>query len=280
MNTRTTISRQDVLGRLRAQVAAGRPIVGAGAGTGLSAKCAEGGGVDLLIIYNSGRYRMAGRGSLAGLLPYGDANAIVQDMAREVLPVVRDTPVLAGVCGTDPFRRMDLFLDELKAMGFAGVQNFPTVGLYDGTFRVNLEETGMGYGLEVDMVRAAHERDLLTAPYVFDPGQAADMAAAGADVLVPHVGLTTKGAIGAGTAMTLDQAAAAVQEMHDAAKRVNPDVLVLCHGGPIAEPEDARYVLEHTSGVVGFFGASSIERLPTERAITEQTRAFKDLATG
>ncbi|MFD9612500.1 phosphoenolpyruvate hydrolase family protein [Streptomyces sp. NPDC059083] len=280
MNTRTTLSRQDVLDRLRAQVAAGRPIVGAGAGTGLSAKCAEAGGVDLLILYNSGRYRMAGRGSLAGLLPYGDANAIVQDMAREVLPVVRDTPVLAGVCGTDPFRRMDLFLDELKAMGFAGVQNFPTVGLYDGTFRVNLEETGMGFGLEVDMIRAAHERDLLTAPYVFDPQQAADMTAAGADVLVPHVGLTTKGAIGAGTAMTLDQAAAAVQEMHDAAKRVNPDVLVLCHGGPIAEPEDARHVLQHTSGVVGFFGASSIERLPTERAITEQTRAFKDLATG
>ncbi|MBD0708203.1 hypothetical protein BU197_07250 [Streptomyces sp. CBMA291] len=274
------MSRQDVLDRLRAQVAAGRPIVGAGAGTGLSAKCAEEGGVDLLIIYNSGRYRMAGRGSLAGLLPYGDANAIVQDMAREVLPVVRDTPVLAGVCGTDPFRRMDLFLDELKAMGFAGVQNFPTVGLYDGTFRVNLEETGMGYGLEVDMVRAAHERDLLTAPYVFDPEQAADMARAGADVLVPHVGLTTKGAIGAGTALTLDGAAAAVQEMHDAAKRVNPDILVLCHGGPIAEPEDARYVLEHTTGVVGFFGASSIERLPTERAITEQTRAFKALATG
>ncbi|MFB7607619.1 phosphoenolpyruvate hydrolase family protein [Streptomyces gardneri] len=280
MNTRSTVSRQDVLARLRAQVSAGRPIVGAGAGTGLSAKCAEAGGVDLLIIYNSGRYRMAGRGSLAGLLPYGDANAIVQDMAREVLPVVRETPVLAGVCGTDPFRRMDLFLDELKAMGFAGVQNFPTVGLYDGTFRVNLEETGMGYGLEVDMVRAAHERDLLTAPYVFDPEQAADMAAAGADVLVPHVGLTTKGAIGAGTAMTLDQAAAAVQEMHDAARRVNPDILVLCHGGPIAEPEDARYVLEHTTGVVGFFGASSIERLPTERAVTEQTRAFKSLTLG
>ncbi|MFE5946038.1 phosphoenolpyruvate hydrolase family protein [Streptomyces sp. NPDC056480] len=275
-----TISRQDVLDRLRAQVAAGRPIVGAGAGTGLSAKCAEEGGVDLLIIYNSGRYRMAGRGSLAGLLPYGDANAIVQDMAREVLPVVRDTPVLAGVCGTDPFRRMDLFLDQLKAMGFAGVQNFPTVGPYDGTFRVNLEETGMGYGLEVDMVRAARERDLLTAPYVFDPEQAADMARAGADVLVPHVGLTTKGAIGAGTAMTLDQAAAAVQEMHDAAKRVNPGILVLCHGGPIAEPEDARHVLERTTGVVGFFGASSIERLPTERAITEQTRAFKALTTG
>ncbi|MCD2468341.1 phosphoenolpyruvate hydrolase family protein [Streptomyces sp. NPDC059810] len=275
-----TISRQDVLDRLRAQVAAGRPIVGAGAGTGLSAKCAEDGGVDLLIIYNSGRYRMAGRGSLAGLLPYGDANAIVQDMAREVLPVVRDTPVLAGVCGTDPFRRMDLFLDQLKAMGFAGVQNFPTVGLYDGTFRVNLEETGMGYGLEVDMVRAARERDLLTAPYVFDPEQAADMTRAGADVLVPHVGLTTKGSIGAGTAMTLDQAAAAVQEMHDAAKRVNPGILVLCHGGPIAEPEDARHVLERTTGVVGFFGASSIERLPTERAITEQTRAFKALTTG
>ncbi|MFC9342773.1 phosphoenolpyruvate hydrolase family protein [Streptomyces sp. NPDC057020] len=275
-----TISRQDVLDRLRAQVAAGRPIVGAGAGTGLSAKCAEDGGVDLLIIYNSGRYRMAGRGSLAGLLPYGDANAIVQDMAREVLPVVRDTPVLAGVCGTDPFRRMDLFLDQLKAMGFTGVQNFPTVGLYDGTFRVNLEETGMGYGLEVDMVRAARERDLLTAPYVFDPEQAADMARAGADVLVPHVGLTTKGSIGAGTAMTLDQAAAAVQEMHDAAKRVNPGILVLCHGGPIAEPEDARHVLERTTGVVGFFGASSIERLPTERAITEQTRAFKALTTG
>ncbi|OKJ65552.1 hypothetical protein AMK27_01145 [Streptomyces sp. CB02009] len=274
------MSRQDVLDRLRAQVAAGRPIVGAGAGTGLSAKCAEDGGVDLLIIYNSGRYRMAGRGSLAGLLPYGDANAIVQDMAREVLPVVRDTPVLAGVCGTDPFRRMDLFLDQLKAMGFTGVQNFPTVGLYDGTFRVNLEETGMGYGLEVDMVRAARERDLLTAPYVFDPEQAADMARAGADVLVPHVGLTTKGSIGAGTAMTLDQAAAAVQEMHDAAKRVNPGILVLCHGGPIAEPEDARHVLERTTGVVGFFGASSIERLPTERAITEQTRAFKALTTG
>ncbi|MFI6876703.1 phosphoenolpyruvate hydrolase family protein [Streptomyces sp. NPDC050400] len=274
------MNRKEALARLHAQVAAGRPVVGAGAGTGLSAKCAEAGGVDLLIIYNSGRYRMAGRGSLAGLLPYGDANAIVVDMAREVLPVVRDTPVLAGVCGTDPFRRMDLFLDQLKAMGFAGVQNFPTVGLYDGTFRVNLEETGMGYGLEVDMVRAAHERDLLTAPYVFDPGQAADMARAGADVLVPHVGLTTKGAIGAGTALTLDQAAAAVQEMHDAAKRVNPDVLVLCHGGPIAEPEDAQYVLDRTAGVVGFFGASSVERLPTERAIVAQTEAFKGLTLG
>ncbi|WP_372352575.1 phosphoenolpyruvate hydrolase family protein [Streptomyces sp. KL116D] len=274
------MNRKEALARLHAQVAAGRPVVGAGAGTGLSAKCAEAGGVDLLIIYNSGRYRMAGRGSLAGLLPYGDANAIVVDMAREVLPVVRDTPVLAGVCGTDPFRRMDLFLDQLKAMGFAGVQNFPTVGLYDGTFRVNLEETGMGYGLEVDMVAAAHARDLLTAPYVFDPGQAADMARAGADVLVPHVGLTTKGAIGAGTALTLDQAATAVQEMQDAAKRVNPDVLVLCHGGPIAEPEDAQYVLDRTTGVVGFFGASSVERLPTERAIVAQTEAFKGLTLG
>ncbi|MFI1676162.1 MULTISPECIES: phosphoenolpyruvate hydrolase family protein [unclassified Streptomyces] len=273
------MNRKEALARLRAQVAAGQPVIGAGAGTGLSAKCAEEGGVDLLIIYNSGRYRMAGRGSLAGLLPYGDANEIVVDMAREVLPVVRDTPVLAGVCGTDPFRRMDLFLDQLKAMGFTGVQNFPTVGLYDGTFRVNLEETGMGYGLEIDMVRAAHERDLLTAPYVFDPEQAAEMARAGADILVPHVGLTTKGSIGAGTAMTLDRAAAAVQDMHDAAKRVNPDALVLCHGGPIAEPEDARYVLEHTTGIVGFFGASSIERLPTERAIVEQTRAFKSLGS-
>lgn len=274
-----TITRKEALARLNAQVAKGEPVIGAGAGTGLSAKCAEEGGVDLLIIYNSGRYRMAGRGSLAGLLPYGDANAIVVDMAREVLPVVKDTPVLAGVCGTDPFRDMGRFLDELKGMGFTGVQNFPTVGLYDGTFRVNLEETGMGYGLEVDMVREAHARDLLTAPYVFDPDQAADMARAGADVLVPHVGLTTKGAIGAGTALTLDQAATAVQEMHDAAKRVNPDVLVLCHGGPIAEPEDAAHVLSRTTGIVGFFGASSIERLPTERAIVDQTRAFKSLRT-
>ncbi|MFD4480062.1 phosphoenolpyruvate hydrolase family protein [Streptomyces sp. NPDC058471] len=274
---KTQITRKEALARLNAQVARGNPVIGAGAGTGLSAKCAEEGGVDLLIIYNSGRYRMAGRGSLAGLLPYGDANAIVVDMAREVLPVVRDTPVLAGVCGTDPFRDMGRFLDELKGMGFTGVQNFPTVGLYDGTFRTNLEETGMGYGLEVDMIREAHARDLLTTPYVFDPDQAADMARAGADVLVPHVGLTTKGAIGAGTALTLDQAATAVQEMHDAAKRVNPDILVLCHGGPIAEPEDAAHVLSRTTGIVGFFGASSIERLPTERAIVDRTRAFKSL---
>ncbi|MFJ7200563.1 MULTISPECIES: phosphoenolpyruvate hydrolase family protein [unclassified Streptomyces] len=274
------MNRKEALARLTEQVRTGRAVIGAGAGTGLSAKCAEAGGVDLLIIYNSGRYRMAGRGSLAGLLPYGDANAIVLDMAGEVLPVVRDVPVLAGVCGTDPFRIMGNFLDQLKAIGFTGVQNFPTVGLYDGKFRENLEETGMGFGLEIDMIRQAHERDLLTAPYVFDPGQAADMARAGADVLVPHVGLTTKGSIGASTALTLDQAATAVQEMHDAAKRVNPDIVVLCHGGPIAEPEDARHVLEHTSGIAGFFGASSMERLPTERAITEQARAFKSLTLG
>lgn len=269
------MDRTVVLERLRATVQAGRPIIGGGAGTGLSAKSAEAGGVDLLIIYNSGRYRMAGRGSLAGLLPYGDANGIVVEMAAEVLPVVKDTPVLAGVCGTDPFRLMPVFLDELQRIGFTGVQNFPTVGLYDGVFRQNIEETGMGYGLEVDMIRAARERDLLTAPYVFDPEQAKDMAAAGADVLVPHMGLTTKGAIGASTALTLDQAVVAVQAIHDAAKTVNPEVLVLCHGGPIAEPADAQYVLDHTQGIVGFFGASSMERLPTERAIAAQVEAFK-----
>ncbi|MFD5190458.1 phosphoenolpyruvate hydrolase family protein [Streptomyces sp. NPDC058357] len=274
------MNRKQALARLTEQVRVGRAVIGAGAGTGLSAKCAEAGGVDLLIIYNSGRYRMAGRGSLAGLLPYGDANAIVLDMAGEVLPVVRDVPVLAGVCGTDPFRIMGNFLDQLKAVGFTGVQNFPTVGLYDGKFRENLEETGMGFGLEIDMIRQAHERDLLTAPYVFDPEQAAEMARVGADVLVPHVGLTTKGSIGASTALTLDEAAIAVQAMHDAAKRVNPDIIVLCHGGPIAEPEDARYVLDRTSGIDGFFGASSMERLPTERAITEQARAFKSLTLG
>ncbi|QRP48785.1 phosphoenolpyruvate hydrolase family protein [Amycolatopsis sp. FDAARGOS 1241] len=269
------MDRAEALARLTAAVAGGRPVIGGGAGTGLSAKAAEAGGIDLLIIYNSGRYRMAGRGSLAGLLAYGDANGIVVDMAREVLPVVRDTPVLAGVNGTDPFRLMGPFLHELKRLGFAGVQNFPTVGLIDGVFRQNLEETGMGYGLEVDLVALARERDLLTAPYVFDPGQAEDMTRAGADVLVPHLGLTTSGTIGARTAVSLDEAAARVQEMHDAAKRVNPDVLVLCHGGPIAEPADAQYVLDHTDGVVGFFGASSIERLPTERAIREQTEAFR-----
>jgi predicted TIM-barrel enzyme len=272
------MNRADALARLRAEVKAGQPIIGAGAGTGLSAKCAEAGGGDLIIIYNSGRFRMGGRGSLAGLLPYGDANAIVVDMAREVLPVVRETPVLAGVCGTDPFRLMPVFLEEIRRIGFSGVQNFPTVGLIDGTFRANLEETGMGFGLEVDMIRAAHEQDLLTAPYVFDPDQATDMARAGADVLVPHMGLTTGGAIGAETAKTLDDCVGLIQAMHDAAKRVNPEILVLCHGGPIAEPDDAAYVLKRTEGVVGFFGASSMERLPTEVAMTENMQRFKGLA--
>jgi predicted TIM-barrel enzyme len=269
------MTREEALTRLRAQVEAGKPIIGAGAGTGLSAKCAEAGGGDLIIIYNSGRYRMAGRGSLAGMLPYGDANAIVVDMAREVLPIVQETPVLAGVCGTDPFRLMLVFLEELRRIGFSGVQNFPTVGLFDGEFRQNLEETGMGYGLEVEMIRAAHGLDLLTCPYAFTPDEARAMAEAGADVLVPHMGLTTKGTIGAHTAKTLDQSVELVQAMHDAAKEVNPDVLVLCHGGPIAEPEDAAYVLARTTGVVGFFGASSMERLPTEVAMTENMKRFK-----
>ncbi|MBV9197762.1 MAG: phosphoenolpyruvate hydrolase family protein [Solirubrobacterales bacterium] len=261
--------------RLRATLDGGGLIIGAGAGTGLSAKCAENGGADLIIIYNSGRYRMAGRGSLAGLMPYGDANAIVLDMAREVLPVARRTPVLAGVCGTDPFRLMDRFLAEIEAAGFAGVQNFPTVGLIDGVFRANLEETGMSYELEVEMVALARERGLLTAPYVFDAAEAQAMARAGADVLVPHMGLTTKGTIGAHTARSLDECVTLIQEMRDAAAAVNPEVLVLCHGGPIAEPEDAAYVLERTTGVVGFFGASSMERLPTEVAMTENMRRFK-----
>jgi predicted TIM-barrel enzyme len=274
------MTRKQALERLRAQVEAGKPIIGAGAGTGLSAKCAEAGGTDLIIVYNSGRYRMAGRGSLAGLLPYGDANAIVVEMAAEVLPVVRETPVLAGVCGTDPFRLMPVFLRQLEEIGFSGVQNFPTVGLIDGTFRQNLEETGMGYALEVELIRQAHELDLLTCPYVFDPEQARAMAEAGADVLVPHMGLTTGGAIGAGTAKTLDESVELVQAMHDAAVSVNPDVLCLCHGGPIAEPEDAQYVLERTRGVVGFFGASSMERLPTETAITENMRRFKSIPLG
>jgi predicted TIM-barrel enzyme len=272
------VTRGEALARLRAQVEAGKPVVGAGAGTGLSAKLAEAGGADLIIIYNSGRYRMGGRGSLAGLMPYGDANAIVVDMAREVLPVVKETAVLAGVCGTDPFRLMPVFLDELKRIGFSGVQNFPTVGLIDGTFRTGLEETGMGYGLEVDLIRLARERDLLTAPYVFEPEQAAEMARAGADVLVPHMGLTTGGAIGAETAKTLEECVPLVQAMHDAAKGVNSDILVLCHGGPIAEPDDAAYVMAQTEGVVGFFGASSMERLPTEIAMTENMRRFKAIS--
>ncbi|MBA2693736.1 MAG: phosphoenolpyruvate hydrolase family protein [Rubrobacter sp.] len=271
------MDRSEALGRLRAEADAGNPIIGAGAGTGLSAKCAEAGGVDLIIIYNSGRYRMAGRGSLAGLLPYGDANEIVVDMAREVLPVVEDTPVLAGVCGTDPFRLMPKFLEQLKNIGFSGVQNFPTVGLFDGTFRQNLEETGMGFGLEVEMIRAARNLDLLTAPYVFDEDEAKMMAEAGADVLVPHMGLTTSGSIGAKTALTLEESVERVQKMHDAAKAENPDILVLCHGGPIAEPDDANHVLENTSGIVGFFGASSMERLPTEIAMTENMKRFKGI---
>ncbi|GHO83650.1 phosphoenolpyruvate hydrolase family protein [Dictyobacter formicarum] len=274
------MQRADALARLQQTIKQGGVIVGAGAGTGLSAKCVEAGGVDLIIIYNSGRYRMAGRGSLAGLLPYGDANAIVVEMANEVLPVVKKTPVLAGVCGTDPFRMMPYFLRQLKEMGFAGVQNFPTVGLFDGTFRQNLEETGMGFGLEVDMIRTAHELDLLTAPYVFNPDEARAMAEAGADILVPHMGLTTKGSIGAQTAVTLDDAVTRIQAMHDAAKKVNPEILVLCHGGPIAELEDAAYVLQRTRGIAGFFGASSMERLPTEIAITENTRRFKAIQRG
>ncbi|MEU7873454.1 phosphoenolpyruvate hydrolase family protein [Dactylosporangium sp. NPDC049140] len=271
------MDRTTALARLRDTVAAGKPVIGAGAGTGISAKAAEAGGADLIIIYNSGRYRMAGRGSLSGLLAYGDANQIVVDMSREVLPIVRDTPVLAGVNGTDPFRVMDRFLDELAALGFAGVQNFPTVGLIDGVFRQNLEETGMSFRLEIDMVRLARERDLLTAPYVFDVEQAAAMADAGADVLVPHMGLTTSGSIGARTALSLEESAARVQAMRDAAVAVNPDIIVLCHGGPIAEPDDARYILANTTGVVGFFGASSVERLPTERAIEAQLVAFKSI---
>jgi predicted TIM-barrel enzyme len=272
-------TREACLQRLQAQVAAGRPIIGGGAGTGISAKCAEAGGIDLIIIYNSGRFRMAGRGSLSGMMPYGDANQIVMDMAREVLPVVKHTPVLAGVCGTDPFRIMRLFLREVQAVGFSGVQNFPTVGLIDrdSIFRQNLEETEMGFGLEVDMIRLASELGLLTCPYVFHEDEAVAMARAGADVLIPHMGLTTKGSIGAKTALTLDDCVRRIQAMHDAAKKVKPDILVLCHGGPISEPEDAQYVLQRTEGVVGFFGASSIERLPTETAITACVRKFKSL---
>jgi predicted TIM-barrel enzyme len=270
-------TREQCLQRLRGQIAAGQPIVGGGAGTGITAKCAEAGGIDLIIIYNSGRYRMAGRGSLAGMMPYGDANQIVMDMAREVLPVVENTPVLAGVCGTDPFRVMKLFLREVQAAGFSGVQNFPTVGLIDGSMRQGLEETGMGFDKEVEMIRLARELGLLTCPYVFNEDEARAMTKAGADVLIPHMGLTTKGSIGARSALTLADAANRVQSLHDAAKAVNPDVLVLCHGGPIAEPDDASYVLAHTKGVVGFFGASSIERLPTEVAITACVKRFKEM---
>ncbi|RAL21377.1 phosphoenolpyruvate hydrolase family protein [Thermoflavimicrobium daqui] len=269
------ISREQALDRLQKTVENGMPIIGCGAGTGISAKFAERGGADLIIIYNSGRYRMAGRGSLAGLMPYGDANGIVVEMASEVLPVVKDTPVLAGVCGTDPFRQMPVFLKQLKELGFDGVQNFPTVGLIDGVFRQNLEETGMGFDLEVEMVRQAHELDMLTCPYVFNVEQAIAMAKAGADVLVPHMGLTTKGSIGAETALTIEKSAERIQAMHDAAKEINPDILVLCHGGPIAEPADVEKIFELTNGISGFFGASSIERLPTEVAIQSQVEKFK-----
>ncbi|RAR40495.1 phosphoenolpyruvate hydrolase family protein [Paenibacillus sp. MDMC362] len=271
-------TRTEVLAKLKSEVAAGKVLLGAGAGTGISAKSAEAGGVDLIIIYNSGRYRMAGRGSLAGLMAYGDANQIVVDMGNEVLPVVKHTPVLAGVCGTDPFRIMDIFLKQLQEQGFAGVQNFPTVGLIDGVFRANLEETGMGYDLEVDMIRKAHELDMVTTPYVFDVEQAKKMAEAGADVLVAHMGLTTKGTIGAKTALTLDDCVDKIQAICDAGKAVNPDIMILCHGGPIAEPEDAAFVLSRTKGVEGFFGASSIERFATEVGIKQQTEAFKSIS--
>jgi predicted TIM-barrel enzyme len=264
--------------RLRAAIAAGEILIGAGAGTGLSAKCAQAGGADLIIVYNSGRYRMAGRGSLAGMMPYGDANSIVVEMGREVLPIVRDVPVLAGVCGTDPFRIMDVFLREIADAGFAGVQNFPTVGLIDGTFRANLEETGMGYALEVEMIAVAHRLGLLTAPYVFAPDQAEAMVQAGADLVVAHMGLTTSGTIGAQTAKSREQCVEEIQAIRDAAAAIDPEVIVLCHGGPLAEPEDAAYVLERTRGVVGFFGASSIERLPVETAITANVQRFKSLA--
>jgi predicted TIM-barrel enzyme len=270
--------RSALMDKFRAMVARGEPIVGGGAGTGLSAKCEEAGGIDLIVIYNSGRYRMAGRGSLAGLMAYGDANAIVMEMAAEVLPVVKHTPVLAGVNGTDPFRRMDVFLDEVKAIGFSGVQNFPTVGIIDGTFRANLEETGMSYGLEVDMIAKAHAKDLLTTPYVFNADEAAAMAKAGADVIVCHMGLTTGGAIGATTALKLQDCPALVDAWAEAALRVRYDVIVLVHGGPVAEPADAEYVLKNTRNCHGFYGASSMERLPVEVALTEQTRKFKRIA--
>lgn len=268
-------TREEVLTRLRRHIAAGIPIIGAGAGTGISAKFEEAGGVDLIVIYNSGRFRMAGRGSLAGTMPYGDANAIVMDMAGEVLTVVEDTPVLAGVCGTDPFRQMDVFLREVAAIGFSGVQNFPTVGLIDGLYRQNLEETGMGYGVEVEMIRTAHEMGLLTTPYAFNPTEGELMAAAGADIVVAHTGLTTKGAIGATTALTLEESVGVVQAIGDAARGASEEVIVLCHGGPISEPADAEYVLQNTTGVHGFYGASSMERLPVEVAITEHVKQYK-----
>ena len=271
-------TRDEVLARLREQIESGVPIIGAGAGTGISAKFEEEGGVDLIVIYNSGRYRMAGRGSLAGCMPYGDANAIVMEMAGEVLTIVDDTPVLAGVCGTDPFRQMDHFLKQVEDIGFSGVQNFPTVGLFDGLIRTNLEETGMGYGLEVEMIRIASELGLLTTPYAFTPDEGAQMAEAGADIVVAHMGLTTKGSIGATTAVTLEEAPEKVQAIADAARDVNPEVITLCHGGPISEPDDAEFVLQNTEGLDGFYGASSMERLPVETAIVENMRRFKKIS--
>lgn len=271
------MTRTQIIAKFREERKNGKILLGVGAGTGITAKSSEAGGADMLIIYNSGRFRMAGRGSLSGLLSYGDANQIVVEMGAEVLPVVKHTPVLAGVCGTDPFRIMEIYLKQLKDMGFNGVQNFPTVGLIDGVFRQNLEETGMGYGLEVDMIRAAHELDMLTCPYVFDPEQAKAMAEAGADVLVAHMGLTTKGTIGAKTALTLDDCVEKIKAIIKAGKAVNPDVMVICHGGPIAEPEDAQYVISKIEEIDGFFGASSIERFAAEIGIKAQTEAFKDI---
>jgi predicted TIM-barrel enzyme len=274
--SKATMSRASILARFREKVADGLPIVGGGAGTGISAKCEEAAGIDLIVVYNSGRYRMAGRGSLAGLMPYGNANQVVKELAPEVLTAVRRTPVLAGVCGTDPFLIRDLFLRELKALGFAGVQNFPTVGLIDGQFRANLEETGMSFQLEIDMIAAAHDLDLLTTPYAFDPEQARLLTEAGADVVVAHMGLTTSGTVGAKTAKTLDDCVRAVSDIASAAKKARPDVIVLCHGGPIAMPDDAQYVLDRCD-IEGFYGASSMERLPTETAITTQVSAFMDM---
>ena len=271
------IPRQEILRRLKAQAEAGKPIIGTGAGTGISAKFEEAGGTDLIIIYNSGRYRMAGRGSLAGLFAYGDANAIVMDMAGEVLPVVKDTPVLAGVNGTDPFRLMPVFLEQIRKIGFSGVQNFPTAGLFDGVMRDNMEATGMGYDKEVEMIHTAHQMDLFTSPYVFNVDEARAMTEAGADLLVPHVGLTTAGTIGAKAALTLDQAIDKVMEMAEVAWKIRRDLLVICHGGPFDEPENVGKALLKMPGIVGFYGASSAERLPTERAITAQTEAFKAL---
>jgi predicted TIM-barrel enzyme len=271
------IARGAILQKFRTMVEQRIPIVGGGAGTGLSAKCEEAGGIDLIIIYNSGRYRMAGRGSAAGLLAYGNANEIVKEMAREVLPVVRSTPVLAGVNGTDPFVLMPQFLAELKAMGFSGVQNFPTIGLFDGVMRASFEETGMGYALEVDMIRQAHQLDLLTTPYVFTPDEARAMTEAGADIVVAHMGVTVGGSVGASTAKTLDTCVGLIDEIAHVALTVRDDVIVLCHGGPIATPEDAQYILKHTRRCHGFYGASSMERLPTEVALTEQARRFKSV---